>query len=155
MSLPHFAPESFPPPATQSEIRAAYGASFIERGQSASVVRKAIDKRGLRNFAAGVACVVLLAGAALTQVWMRTKVTQEGYRLARLTNEHAQLLRERERQTLAVGQLSAPARLEELAKTKLAMGPPPSDRTVVLVRTAPVEDGPRQAVALGDRKKRR
>lgn len=158
MSLPNFSPPSIPPvPATRSELRAAYGASFVARGASASVIRKAIDRRGLQQLAAGTLACALLAGAALLHTWVRTRVTEEGYRLSRLSSEHHRLLRERERLTLLTGRLSAPARLEELARTRLGMGPPPTERTVVLVRTAPLDEAPRaDALALeGGRRKGR
>jgi cell division protein FtsL len=155
MSFPNFRPESLPPPCTNSELRANYGASFVGRGQSASVIRKAIDRRGLRHLLAGTLSCALVASAALTHVWLRTKVTERGYLLSKLSAEHQRLLRERERLTLRTGQLSSPARLEELAKSKLSMGPPPAERTVVLVQTAPVEQKRKSALALGDQKRRK
>ena len=155
MSLPNYRPQSLPPPGTNSEIRATYGASFLGRGQSASVIRRAIDRRGLRHFLAATLSCVLLAGAALTHVWLRTRVTEKGYLLSKLSGEHQRLLRERERLTLQTGQLSSPARLEELATSRLSMGPPPAERTVVLVQTAPVAEKTKSALAFGDKKRRK
>ena len=156
MSLPLFAAPSAPPPPSPSEIRTAYGSSFVGRGESASVIRRAIDRRGLQHLLAGILSCALLAVAAVEHVWLRTRVTQEGYALSKLASEHQRLLREREKLTLVTGRLSAPARLEELARTRLAMGPPPIERTVVLVRTAPLEEtGKEQALALGERKQRK
>ena len=156
MSLPHFRPESVPPPSSNSEIRAAYGASFVGRGQSASMIRQAIDRRGLKALLAGTLACAFLSGAALVHVWLRTRVTESGYRMSKLLDEHNRLLSERGRLTLQTGQLSAPARLEELAKTKLSMGPPPVERTVVLVQTSPVpEQKAKSALALGDKKPRK
>jgi cell division protein FtsL len=110
--------------------------SFIARGDSPSTIRRAIDRRGLATFAAALSACALLGAGALAQAWIRTQVTQEGYRLSRLSSEHGQLLRERERLQFELGALSRPARIEELARTKLGMGPAPAERTVVVVAGA-------------------
>jgi cell division protein FtsL len=99
--------------------------------QSPSFIRRAVDRRGLVQFASATCACALLGGAALFHAHVRTRVTEEGYRLSRLSAEQQQLLRERDRLTLQTAQLLRPARIEELAR-KAGMGPPSSDRVVVL-----------------------
>ena len=82
--------------------------------------------------AATIACV-LLAAAALLQIWVRTRVTEQGYRLSRLSAERTELVREHERLQLAAASLGSAQRIEDLARTRLGMGPPPADRIIVLV----------------------
>jgi len=72
-----------------------------------------------------VAGLVLLAGAVATfHVWTRTRVVQEGYRLASVQQEHTRLASERDRLTLEVEALTMPRTLEAFARTKLGMAPP-------------------------------
>jgi cell division protein FtsL len=98
-----------------------------------AAVRRAVDRRSLRQLVAATLACALLAGAALLHIWVRTRVTEQGYRLSRLSNERQQLLRERERLQLAAGRLGGAQRIEDLARTRLGMGPPPADRVIVLV----------------------
>lgn len=91
---------------------------------------------GLRHaFAATLACA-LLAAAALLQIWVRTRVTEQGYRLSRLSAESQQLVRDHERLQLAAARLGSAQRIEDLARARLGMGPPPADRIIVLVHGA-------------------
>jgi cell division protein FtsL len=90
-------------------------------------------RRGLRQFLAATLACALLGGAGLFQIWMRTQVTEQGYRLSRLSTERQQLQRERERLQLAAAQLASPQRIEEIARARLGMGPPGADRVIVLV----------------------
>jgi len=113
----------------------SYGAftdSFIARSANPSLIRRAIDRRAMKQIAAGTAACLLLAFALLFHAWMRTQVTEEGYRLSRLSGEHQQLLRKREELTLQAARLQNPARIERLAREKLIMGPPTRDQVVVL-----------------------
>jgi cell division protein FtsL len=103
----------------------------MSRGTSA--VRRNIEKRGLHDFAAGTVCCALLAAAMLLHAWVRTCVTERGYALSRLSAEHRDLWREHERLQLQAAELKSPQRIEELARTRLNMGPPSVDRVVVLV----------------------
>ena len=98
-----------------------------------TIVRRAVDKRGLATFAAGTLACALIALAALFHAWVRTRVTQEGYQLSQLSDEHRKLSREHERLQFHAAQLKSPQRIEELARTRLGMGPPTVDRVVVLV----------------------
>jgi cell division protein FtsL len=98
-----------------------------------SAVRRSIERRSLRDFAAGTACCALLAAAMLLHASVRTCVTERGYALSRLSAEHRELWREHERLQLRAAELKSPQRIEELARTRLNMGPPPVDRVVVLV----------------------
>jgi cell division protein FtsL len=110
-----------------------FGDSFLARAGSPSQVRQAIDRRGLRQLVAGALACALLAAAGVAHAWVRTQVTEEGYRLSRLSVEQQQLLRERERLTLAAGRLMSPARIQQLARERLGMGPAKVEQVVVLV----------------------
>ena len=98
-----------------------------------SAIRRNLDRRGLYTFAAATLSCALLAGAALSHAWVRTRVTEQGYALSRLSAEYRELSREHEALRLKAAELKSPQRIEELARTKLAMGPPSLDRVVVLV----------------------
>ena len=106
---------------------------FRNRGETPSMIRRAIDRRGLLTFAAAVLACALVASAALFHAWVRTRVTEEGYRLSRLSAEHRELVREHERLQLQAAQLRSPQRIEALARARLGMGPVAVDRVVVLV----------------------
>jgi cell division protein FtsL len=100
---------------------------------SPSAIRRAIDRRGLLDFAAATLACGLVAAAALGQAWLRTRITEEGYTLSRLSQESRDLTREHEALQIRAAELRSPQRIEELARTKLQMAPPPVDRVVVLV----------------------
>ncbi len=106
-----------------------------ERGfaRAAGPARRAADRRGLQQLAAATLACILLAGAALLQIWVRTRVTEQGYRLSRLSAERQQLLRDHERLQLAAARLGSAQRIEDLARVRLGMAPPPADRVIVLV----------------------
>jgi cell division protein FtsL len=106
--------------------------SFVQRAATPSLIRRAIDRRGFARLAAGSLACALLASVALFHAWMRTQVTEQGYRLSQLAQEQRRLLDERDRLTRQVGELRTPARIESLARDRLAMGPAPTERTVVL-----------------------
>lgn len=105
----------------------------MNRTGTSSTIRRAVDRRGLATFAAGTLACTLVAGAALFHASVRTRVTEEGYRLSRLSAEHRDLSREHERLQFQAAQLKSPQRIEELARRRLGMGPPSVDRVVVLV----------------------
>ena len=106
---------------------------FVERGQSPSAIRRNIDRRGLANFAATALACALVAAAMLLHAWVRTRVTEQGYRLSRLSAEYRDLAREHETLQIQAAELRSPQRIEELARTRLNMGPPAIDKVVVLV----------------------
>ncbi|HTO95675.1 MAG TPA: cell division protein FtsL [Myxococcales bacterium] len=101
--------------------------------EETSAVRRNLERRALRDFATCTAACLLLASAMLLHAWVRTCVTERGYALSRLSAEHRELLSEHERLQLGAAELKSPQRIEELARTRLNMGPPPLDRVVVLV----------------------
>jgi cell division protein FtsL len=88
---------------------------------------------GLRQLGAATLACALLAAAALLQIWVRTRVTEQGYRLSRVSAERQHLVREHERLQLAAARLGSAQRIEDLARARLDMGPPPADRIIVLV----------------------
>ena len=103
------------------------------RQPSPSTIRRDIERRGLRGFAAGTSACGLLALAMLTHAWVRTRVTERGYELSRLSAEYRALTREHEALQLRAAELRSPQRIEELARARLGMGPAAVDRVVVLV----------------------
>ena len=96
-------------------------------------VRSAIDRRGFATFVAATLACTLVAAAALFHLWIRTRVTERGYQISRLSSEYRDLARERESLQIKAAELKSPQRIEELAREKLGMGPPPVDRVVVLI----------------------
>jgi cell division protein FtsL len=87
----------------------------------------------LKNFVATAVSCGLVAGAMLLHAWVRTRVTEQGYALSRLSAEYRDLTREHESLQLKAAELRSPQRIEELARTKLGMSAPALDRVVVLV----------------------
>ena len=104
------------------------------KGQQRSRGRRAAC--GLRHLAAATLACAVLTAAALSQIWVRTRVTEQGYRLSRLSAERQQLVRDHERLQLAAAKLGGAQRIEELARSRLGMGPPGADRIIVLVHGA-------------------
>ena len=107
--------------------------SMTQSLASQSTIRRAVDRRGLLDFATATLACGLIALAALGHAYLRTRVTEEGYRLSRLSAESRELSREHEALQIRAAELKSPQRIEELARTKLGMAPPPVDRVVVLV----------------------
>jgi cell division protein FtsL len=108
------------------------GDSFLGRAGDPSQIRRHIDRRGLVRFGALAAACAVVAAAALFQIWVRTQVTHEAYRLTRLTNESRTL--ESARRTLEgeVARLKSPPRIESLAREKLGMGPAKAEQILIL-----------------------
>jgi cell division protein FtsL len=106
------------------------------RAASPSTIRRAVDKRGLLDFGTATGACALLAVALLGHAYLRTRVTEEGYRLSRLSAESHELSREHEGLQIRAAELKSPQRIEELARAKLGMTAPPMDRVVVLVGDA-------------------
>lgn len=106
--------------------------SKLARGQTPSVIRRAVDARGLQQFGAATAALFLLGGVAVFHCWARASVTDAGYALSRLSHEHHELARENERLQLAAAELKSPARIAALARARLGMGLPRNDRVIVL-----------------------
>ena len=101
--------------------------------QRDACVRRGVHARGMRQLALALIACALVGSGALLQIWVRTRVTEQGYRLSRLSAERQQLVRQHERLQLAAARLGSAQRIEELARTRLGMGPPPPDRVIVLV----------------------
>lgn len=112
-----------------------------------SAIRRAVDRRGFLDFCAATLACALIALAALGHAWLRTRVTEEGYRLSRLAAEARDLAREHETLQIRAAELKSPQRLEQLARAKLGMGPPAADKVVVLVGDAVRPASPPVALA--------
>jgi len=106
---------------------------------SPSTIRRNIDRRALHGFAAGTCACALVACALLTHAWLRTRVTERGYELSRLSVEYRALTREHEALQIRAAELKSPLRIEELARARLGMGPPAMERMVVLVQGGAVQ----------------
>jgi cell division protein FtsL len=98
-----------------------------------SYIRRLADRRGMTNFFATTLSCALVAGAMLLHAWARTRVTEQGYVLSRLSADYRDLTREHERLQIQAAELRSPQRIEELARTQLSMSAPSMDRVVVLV----------------------
>lgn len=101
-----------------------------------SFVRKAIDRRGLVTFGSATLACLFIAAAALLHLGVRTRVTERGYQLSRLSGEYRDLTREHESLQIRAAELKSPQRIEELAREKLGMSPPALDRVLVLASGA-------------------
>jgi cell division protein FtsL len=108
----------------------------MSRDAGSKSSRKGRAACGARQVGAATLACALLAAAALLQIWVRTRVTEQGYRLSRLSAERQQLVRDHERLQLAAARLGSAQRIEDLARARLGMGPPPADRVIVLVHGA-------------------
>lgn len=108
----------------------------MRRGATGKKRRGARAPWGVRQVGAATLACALLAAAALLHIWVRTRVTEQGYRLSRLSSERQHLVRDHERLQLAAARLGGAERIEELARLRLGMGPPPPDRIIVLVHGA-------------------
>ena len=106
---------------------------MMTHGQTPSGIRRNIDTRGLKNFAATALACLLVAAAMLLHAWVRTRVTEQGYKLSRLSADYRDLAREHETLQIRAAEMKSPQRIEELARIRLSMGPPSLDRVVVLV----------------------
>ena len=95
--------------------------------------RGLVQTHGLRQLVLALIACALVGSGALLQIWVRTRVTEQGYRLSRLSAERQQLQRDHERLQLAAARLGSAQRIEDLARVRLEMGPPPADRVIVLV----------------------
>ena len=105
-----------------------------------SYIRRLADRRGMANFFATATSCALIASAMLFHAWVRTRVTEQGYVLSRLSAEYRELTREHEALQLEAAELRSPQRIEELARTRLSMSAPSIDRVVVLSGDGVVQD---------------
>jgi cell division protein FtsL len=124
---------------------ASFGSSFSGRANDPSTIRRHIDRRGLLRFGALAAACCVVAAAALFQIWVRTQVTQEAYRLTRLTKAGRDLESTRRSLQGEEARLRSPPRIESLAREKLGMGPAKAEQVLILTdntRPAKAQRGP-------------
>jgi len=86
---------------------------------------------------------LLFATVGVIHVTSRLLVVHAGYRLSALENDGRSLVRENDRLKLELATLRSPARLERIAREKLALGPPPAGSVIALsapkARPSPAE----------------
>lgn len=99
----------------------------------------------------------LFAAVGVLHVTSRVTVVDAGYRLSSLEAQNRQLTLEHDRLELELATLSAPARLEKIARGELGMAPPPASALITVPSAAPGAKGSKLAVreratgALADR----
>lgn len=98
----------------------------------------------------------LFAAVGVLHVTSRVMVVDAGYTLSSLEAEHRQLTLEHDRLGLELATLSAPAKLERIAREQLDMAPPPASAVITVqgasvrqARAAPVRA--KAPVAVADR----
>jgi len=85
----------------------------------------------------GAILCLLFAAVGILHVTSRVRIVSVGYELSVLEGEHRDLRRENDRLKVELATLKSPARLERLAREKLAMGPPPASSIVLLQTHGP------------------
>lgn len=88
------------------------------------------ERRGLMIWMGIVATLAVAIG--LGHVWLRLQVVKVGYHLSATQEVIQRLQQEQQELTLEVATLDAPARLEELARTRLGMAHPERGQEAVL-----------------------
>ncbi len=83
----------------------------------------------LEIFPAALA-VALLAAVGIVHVTSRVLVVSVGYELSKHDAAATELTRENDRLKLELATLKAPARLEQAARTRLGLKPPPASAVV-------------------------
>lgn len=89
----------------------------------------------LRHLVPPLFLFLLFAAAGVVHVTSRVMVVDTGYKLSRLEGEQRTLARENAKLRLELATLKSPARLEELARAKLGMAPPPPGSVLTPSRT--------------------
>jgi cell division protein FtsL len=117
------------PPVVGSERRELYRP--LEWRNPANVASAASAE--LRALVAWMAVFVAIGVViALVHVWLRLKVVDLGYRLGTTSQVIERLKQEGSELTLQVAALSAPSRLDEVARTRLGMMRPEKGQEAVL-----------------------
>ncbi|MFH1874271.1 MAG: cell division protein FtsL [Pseudomonadota bacterium] len=97
------------------------------RRQHASYKEVMLRNRKVRFFSAIMLVVIVLA---LVYVWTRIQVVQLGYDVSGLTSEVKELNQQKSILQAEVAKLRSPARLDEIARTKLGMRLPFGDEII-------------------------
>lgn len=93
------------------------------RGRVAAMRRRmtAVERRLTRQL--GLGSLVAL-GIALTLVWVRLQLIHTGYDLSTARQLERRLEQEQRELRIEIATLTSPRRLEDVARTRLGMGPP-------------------------------
>ena len=100
---------------------------------SRAVARRRRDSAGRRRYLLALALAsLLLIGVALLHVWLRLQVVRMGYVLATTSKLYSRLEQEHRELRVEIATLTAPERLERLARKRLGLIPPEKGQVVVL-----------------------
>ncbi|NLI32567.1 MAG: cell division protein FtsL [Deltaproteobacteria bacterium] len=74
----------------------------------------------------------VFVGGSILHVWLYIQQVQEGYRLAKLYEEHEQLVVIQRKLRLELSRFQDPSLLEELGSKEFQLGPPKSDQKIIM-----------------------
>lgn len=112
--------------------------SGFKSGSQKSRTGKGVTLLGvLAHLVPPLAIFLFFAAAGVVHVTSRVLVVDAGYKLSRLENDQRTMARENSKLRLELATLKAPSRLEELARTKLGMAPPPPGSVLTSGATLP------------------
>ncbi len=106
-----------------------------------SVAQRMLQKQGVGAKATAVQnkfvkrwvfWLLFITALALFYVWSRVQVVQLGYEISALQRTNDELSKQVSMLEVEIANLKSPARLENIAKTKLFMQPPASDQIVLI-----------------------
>ncbi len=79
-----------------------------------------------------IALMVLFFMEALFYAWCRVQCVNAGYGIDRETRRHQALLKERNTLKIELARLKSPERIKTIARTRLGLGMPDAQQTVIL-----------------------
>jgi cell division protein FtsL len=95
--------------------------------------------------------LIPITGALIFHLWVRSQITNTGYRIQELVEKEEALTREREKLIVKEGKLYNPERIDRVAREQLGMAPLRPDQ-VLPPRIPDVVPVDRSALAMMDRK---
>lgn len=110
------------------------------------IVRE-VDQRAQRGLRTSLLIGAVLVVAVMFDAWQHFELLRHGYRVETLQRERAAEDDIRRHLRLEVETLRAPARIENLAATRLGMVAPTTSDTIVLERVLPAEPPARSVIA--------
>jgi cell division protein FtsL len=94
-------------------------------------IRRRADVRNFKDLLVGLLCVLLIAGALVGYLWMRTRIMYIGYEVQRLQKEEEALQRTRTKLILQEAVLTRPQRIDYIARHQLGMEPLQPDQRIL------------------------